>query len=233
MRFLPSSPAFLLAFLFCNPCVGAKEWPVADVPAFDAAVKAAQPGDAIVLADGEWRDAQLRFVGTGTDAKPITLRAKTPGALKLTGSSSLRIAGRYLTVDGLWFIDPAPAQGDVIEFRLDSKLVSQNCRLTNTSVVAGVKDPEGPRKCHWISLYGSNHQVDHCLVQNKTTEGATMVVWLGDESTGSHRITENFFGPRSPLGRNGGETIRVGDSKTSMMKGRVRSGEELVRALRR
>jgi poly(beta-D-mannuronate) lyase len=37
---------------------------------------------------------------------------------------------------------------------------------------------------------------------------------LGEEPN-HHRIDQNFFGPREKLGKNGGETIRIGDSDTA------------------
>jgi poly(beta-D-mannuronate) lyase len=66
-------------------------------------------------------------------------------------------------------------------------------------------------------LYGSRHRVDHCAFQGKSDKGSTFVVWLGEGNTGQHQIDHNYFGPRDKLGKNGGETIRVGDSKTSML----------------
>ena len=68
----------------------------------------------------------------------------------------------------------------------------------------------------WVSLYGSDNRVDHCYFAGKTNLGQTMVVWLDKESPENrHRIDHNHFGPRPPLGENGGESIRVGDSSTS------------------
>ena len=60
--------------------------------------------------------------------------------------------------------------------------------------------------------------MDHCYIAGKTTQGTTLVVWLSNEAKdqGKHQIDHNHFGPRQRLGQNGGETIRLGDSKTSM-----------------
>jgi len=57
--------------------------------------------------------------------------------------------------------------------------------------------------------------VDHCYFAGKATESPTLVVDVGD-GPNRHRIDHNHFGPRPPLGRNGGETIRVGDSSRSL-----------------
>lgn len=61
-RTAPLLPALVVA---CCAPAGAAETLVANVAEFDAAVNAAQPGDAIVLRNGEWRDAELKFRGTG------------------------------------------------------------------------------------------------------------------------------------------------------------------------
>ena len=44
------------------------------------AIKALQPGDTVVLANGEWRDFEILFLGEGTAEQPITLTAETKGA---------------------------------------------------------------------------------------------------------------------------------------------------------
>ena len=66
----------------------ARDMLVSDQAQFKAAVKKAQPGDAIILADGEWRDLQMVFTGTGTAAKPITLTVQTKGKVLITGQSN-------------------------------------------------------------------------------------------------------------------------------------------------
>ena len=69
---------------------------VRDQSGYAAAVKKAAPGDRIVLADGEWRDFQIVFTGSGTADKPITLTAQTPGKVVIAGKSNLRVGGKHL-----------------------------------------------------------------------------------------------------------------------------------------
>ena len=57
--------------------------------------------------------------------------------------------------------------------------------------------------------------MDHCYLAGKTSESPTLQI-EADGTPNRHRIDHNHFGPRSPLGRNGGETIRVGYSGQSM-----------------
>ena len=186
--------------------------PAATMADFQKAVTAAKPGDSITLSEGEWKDAKLLLDTQGTAEAPVTLRAAQPGKTVITGKSRLRFGGNHLVVTGLFF-KGAHHKSDLIEFRKDSKAPSSHCRLTECALV----DCNAPqaKETRWIGLYGQHNRIDHCWIQGKTTRGTTLVVWLNGQ-TAEHRIDHNYFGPRPPLKINGGETIRVGDSKSSM-----------------
>jgi poly(beta-D-mannuronate) lyase len=160
-----------------------------------------RPGDVLVMTDGNWKDQAVVFRARGTAEKPITLRAGTAGKVLLVGKSSLLIDGEYLVVSGL-SLKEGQGTGDGV------KLAGHHCRLTDTAVVGGA--------CKFfVHLFGTDNRMDHCYLAGKTNDSPTMQV----ESEGvpnRHRIDHNHFGPRPPLGRNGGETIRVGYSHQSM-----------------
>jgi poly(beta-D-mannuronate) lyase len=220
--------ALLIGFSFAGPLT-AKETLVKDVAEFDAAMKTARPGDEIVLADGEWRDAKLVVRGEGIRGirdlgeanerrfelvdEPITVRAQTPGKVVFVGAGTLRIGGKHLVVrDLLW--KECEAESDVIAFRIDSKTLASHCRLENCAIL-GDRPTKGDRK--WVSIYGRENFVIQCRFEGKQSAGTLLVVWLGDpQEVSRHSIWRNFFGPRQKLGKNGGEIIRIGDSKTSM-----------------
>ena len=205
--------AVLSLTAFCSPAV-AKETLVRNVPEFDAALKAAGSGDTILLADGEWRDADLVFRGEGTKAAPITMTAQTPGKVVLLGTSRLRIGGTHLVVRNLLWRDSS-AKDDVVSFRYDSKNLASHCTLEECAIIGDVPDKE--RK--FVSIYGEQNQVLSCRFEGKQSKGTLLVVWLGENAPpNNHNIDLNFFGPRERLGKNGGEIIRVGDSKTSLQR---------------
>lgn len=212
------APLLLLPFL--SAPLSAADVPVADPAALAAAVAQAQPGDRLLLAEGEWRDAKIVFSTKGTAEQPIVLRAAKPGKSVFTGRSTLRIGGEHLVVEGLWFRDPEPGV-ELIEFRVDSKHASRNCRLTDCAVLRTPPPTAADRKLEsrWVGIYGVGNQVDRCSFEGKPDAGALLVVWLREGEEAKHRIEKNYFGPREKLGKNGGETIRVGDSKTSMLSG--------------
>jgi poly(beta-D-mannuronate) lyase len=166
----------------------------------------ARPGDLIALADGVWRDQAIKFRANGTAERPITLRATTPGKVVLSGKSSIEIDGEYIVVSGLLFQDGTD-DGDTIALK------GQHCQLTECAVLGG----------HYkflVHLFGRENRVDHCYLADKTSEGPTMQVEAPGEPNG-HRIDHNHFGPRPPLGRNGGESMRVGYSHQSMNNSRT------------
>lgn len=209
--------AGLILFLsWMTLCSRAADIPAADTKGVASACRRARPGDSIVLADGVWRDADIVFRATGAPDAPITLRPRHPGGAVLSGHSRLRIAGEHLVVSGLVFRD-GWAKDDAIAFRADSKTPASNCRLTGCAIFHYNPPPATAvgESSHWLSLYGTSNRVDHCVFSGKRDAGTTLVVWVGDAPNG-HRIDHNLFGPRPPLGRNGGETIRVGTSDVSM-----------------
>lgn len=202
----------------------ARETLVRDMDELNAAIRGASAGDVLRMAAGTWKDADILLTGDG-----VTLCAEQPGAVSLTGRSRVRIAGRALTVRGLRFED-GYFPGDVISFRASPTQVAVECRVTECAIV-DYNVPDRERDTKWISVDGFRNRVDHCYLAGKTNAGATLVIWLPASSQPSeHRLDGNHFGPRPPLGFNGGETIRVGDSATSMQVSRTLVEQNLFEA---
>ncbi|MBB2148869.1 polysaccharide lyase 6 family protein [Pedobacter gandavensis] len=167
------------------------------------------PGDRVLMEPGEWKDQKIVFKGNGTKARPIVLLAANPGKTVLSGNSSLVIDGAWLLVDGLSFEYGFLTGGEVVDFSEKSTY----CRLTNTAIV-DYNNPDEKVDYRWVSLRGSRNRVDHCFFKGKRHQGVTLIVWLSD-TPNYHQIDHNYFGPRPELGRNGGETIRIGTSTWS------------------
>ena len=206
---------FLASMLiFGIPSVASAELILVDsIDALNAAVPKAKPGDEVVLADGEYRDAKLAIHGGGAEGAPILVRAETVGGVRLTGESSLRLWGKFVTVQGFSFVDGHSGSSDVVQFRRNSDEAATDCRLTRCSIID--YNAPGGGETKWVSIYGQRNRVDHCTIAGKTTEGTTLVVWLDGEPN-HHLIDHNHFGFRPDLGKNGGETIRIGTSQMSL-----------------
>lgn len=184
---------------------------------FSEAASKVSPGETIILKNGVWKNARLVISAKGTKEQPILVKAETAGEVILTGSSSLNIAGEFITVDGLWFKDGQTQYKSVVSFRKNSTEFASNCRLTNCTI-SYFNPIDSSMTTHWVDLWGKNNRVDHNNFTGKTTHGTTLVVWLKGEEhiQNNHRIDHNFFGLRPDLGVNGGETIRIGTSANSM-----------------
>ena len=182
------------------------------------AMKSAQPGDTLVMKDGEWKDQTVKFEGKGAEGKPITLLAQTPGKVILCGQSGLRINGSYLVVQGLRFTNGGLSEGHVIQ--VGSEEIGDHCRVTDCAIVD--YNPSGiDERSHWVSLYGNDNRVDHCHFSGKTNSGVVLVVWLQKDKPAGHLIDHNYFGPRPHGDKNGFETLRVGTGAVSMTAARV------------
>jgi len=220
MMFLRIS--LLLSLLCCwFPVLRATEYRVSNVAQISALLASLKPGDVMIMENKVWTDANIIFQATGTEAQPITLRADTPGQVFLEGTSNLRIAGRWVVVDGLVFRNGYSPSGGVIEFRNGSANEASDSRLTNTAIVDH-NPPLQSTDNKWISLYGFRNRVDNCYLKGKTNVGTTLVVWLPTVSNPNyHLIERNYFGFRQSSPDNGHETIRIGDSNTSFNNSRT------------
>lgn len=176
-----------------------------------SAISKARPGDTILMADGEWQDAQIEFSAKGTQQAPILLAAQTPGAVILSGDSSLILSGAYLITSGLVFRNGA-TDGEVIKFGSKNG-VTHHCRVTQCTIDR--YNSVDTKKSHWITLSGRFNRLDHNYIAGKTNKGVSVAVVLNKEKSDDnfHSIDHNHFGPRPKLGTNGAETIRVGTGK--------------------
>ncbi|TKB98692.1 polysaccharide lyase 6 family protein [Pedobacter cryophilus] len=208
MKNLGSLIGFFSFLFLLNTSSIAKDYVVSS--AIEINILKLAPGDTVILKQGDWKDQKIVFKGKGTEKQPIYLLSSTASSITLSGNSSLKIEGEWLVVDGLAFSDGYSDKEDVIVFTKNTS----NSRLTNSSIL-NYNHPDKSIDYKWISLNGTNNRVDHCSLKGKTHQGTTLVVWLS-EKPNYHQIDHNYFGPRPPLGVNGGETIRIGTSQWSM-----------------
>ena len=181
------------------------------------ALSNAQPGDEIVMANGEWSDLQIRFVGTGSEERPITLRAETPGLVIIQGASDLKLGGEHLVVDGLYFTNGYSPSNAVIEFAINRDTVANYSRVTNC-VIEDFNKPQRDQTDLWVQFKGRHNQLDRSYLAGKSNRGPTIRVDLaGNENINNyHKIINNHFGPRPPKGGPSAETLQLGNSSTSM-----------------
>lgn len=215
--FMTATSLFLVFAYLIVSTAHADEIIVDSQAEYRKAVKNLEPGDTIVLANGDWPDFEILFTGKGKAGKPITLTAETKGSVILTGQSNLRLAGEHLVVSGLVFKNGHSPTNTVIAFRRTKGDLANHSRVTEV-VIDHYNNPERFETDFWVMMYGKHNRFDHNHLEGKSNQGVTMAVRLDSPESleNHHRIDHNYFGPRPVLGSNGGETLRIGTSHYSL-----------------
>jgi hypothetical protein len=179
----------------------------------------ALPGDTIVLKNGIYQNAVLRFhAPASTPEKPVVFMAEKNGEVFLEGNSFLAFSGEGVQVIGFYFRNGGRnlPTSHVVAFRTSKGMANRSvlsyCTIDNYN---DANIGEGENK--WVSLYGQYNTVSHCIFKRKVNRGTTLVVWLENNKPAHHLITQNQFLERRNDGKfdNGLESIRIGDSQTS------------------
>ena len=193
------------------------EYKVKDQTEYSEALSSISAGDSIVLANGVWNDFEILFEGKGTEKEPITLTVEEKGKVIISGQSNLSLAGEHLVVSGLVFKNGHTPTSSVITFRKNKTELANHTRVTEV-VIDSFNNPERFENDYWVAMYGKHNRFDHNHLEGKRNKGVTMAVRLNtqDSIENYHRIDHNYFGPRSILGANGGETLRIGTSHFSL-----------------
>ena len=190
---------------------------VKDMDELNKAISQATPGAEIILANGVWKDIQIKFYAIGTEEDPITLRAETPGEVIIQGQSDLKLGGEYLVVDGLYFTNGSSPSQSVIQFYINNDSLANNSRVTNC-VIKDFNKPQKNEQDLWVLFKGRYNQLDHNYLAGKSNRGPTVRVDIdGNQSIKNyHKIINNHFGPRPPKGGPSAETIQLGNYSTSI-----------------
>ncbi len=190
---------------------------VKDIVELHKAIGNAGPGDEIIMANGDWNNIQIRFVGYGKENAPITLRAETAGKVVIGGKSDLKLGGDYLVVSGLNFVNGSSPSDAVIEFAISEDTVANHSRVTN-SVILDFNKSQKNQTDLWVLFKGRHNELDHCYIAGKSNRGPTVRIDLAGNNSikNYHKIHHNYFGPRPPKGGPSAETIQLGNSFTSM-----------------
>ncbi len=98
---------------------GATTITVSSIAALQSAINGAAAGDVLVLADGTYLNNTLT-IGTSN----ITVRAETPGGVRLNGTNVIKITGSYVTFSGFQFTSGS-ISGVVIDVRGSHDLLTQ------------------------------------------------------------------------------------------------------------
>lgn len=169
-------------------------------------------GDTIVWRSGTYANVDINFSATGVASKPIVLTGEKGGEVIFTGSSQLKVSGKYVEVRNLWWKDPSKTPITIASG--SSHVVVSECAITGYGTAESTKDYK------WVSLYGSDHTIRNCYFADKRNMGALLVVWMESGVVPRNTIEGNYFlRPHSISdGTNGQETIRIGTSDYSLSR---------------
>jgi len=196
----------LIAGLFIPIKLLAKRITVSSIAELQQAINDAKPGDNIFLKTGVYTTtADIIISKAGTKSQPITIAAQDAGAAEITGSGgfSLVSPAAYIIIRGFKFTHAAG------KARLNTG--TSFCEWTNNVF-------ETPGTGDYLTVAGSDHQIDYNSFQNKDSLGKFIAV-KGSGSQIAERlwIHHNYFKKHKNQGnRNGAEALQFGLSGFSL-----------------
>ncbi|WP_276481077.1 polysaccharide lyase 6 family protein [Paraflavitalea pollutisoli] len=181
----------------------AKEIVVKTIAALQSAIDKAAPGDVISVAPGDYTTtADIVIRNSGQFAEPITIAAQQKGRTTMLGKGGFRIAGAYIVIRGF-----------VFKHSSDKALTEPGSRFSRWTQNIFETTGEG----NYLSLMGSDHQVDYNTFQHKNSLGKFIGV-RGEGSQIAERlwIHHNYFFDFLPQTGNGAEAVQFGLSGYSL-----------------
>lgn len=178
-----------------------------------SAINNATAGTTILLADGIYSQNSSFAITdkNGTETNPITIKAANQGQAILTGRAGFSINNSSnVVIQGMKFTGTATA------VNMNN---SNHVRVTrNTFELADSGNPSGIK---WIQFGGSkshHNRIDHNDFGPRVDLGQ-MIAFQGNVMSQYDVIEYNYFHDAASQPQNGGETIRVGLSGSSMSSG--------------
>ncbi|WP_165444911.1 chondroitinase-B domain-containing protein [Gracilibacillus phocaeensis] len=175
-------------------------------------VAEAEPGDTVVVPNGNYKDFEASFVGNGTENKPIMITAETPGGVTFRGDTQITLTGNYLTFENFHF-DHANPSGRHYLLGLDNLSHSRiNGNFFNHS---GPPDPyAGVIR---VQNQSQSNRIDHNTFKNNVAMG--IAIRVNDQNNLKNQyntIDHNYFkdipevSELYPDEDNGLEAIQIG-----------------------
>ncbi|MDB5192679.1 MAG: C-terminal target protein [Segetibacter sp.] len=179
---------------------------VASIAELQIAIEKAKPGDIILMKDGVYTTStDINISKAGTAKQPITIAAQDIGRAEITGSGGFNMGSgaTYIIVRGFKFTHEAS--------KARTSNGSSFCRWTRNIF-------ETPGTGDYLTLAGSDHEVDYNTFQNKDSLGKFIAIkGSGKQIAERLRIHHNYFKKHKNQGnRNGAEALQFGLSGFSL-----------------
>jgi len=199
--------ALLLVAVFPSRAIAALRT-VDSIDALQAAIKAATPGDTIMLKNGAYRTTGAVVVAcAGTADAPVTIKAERIGGAELTGTHGFEAVApaAHIVIEGFRFTHAAGTN--------TIGLGTHHVRFTRNIFTCSGLGAE-------LDVAGDDAEVDHNEFRDKKTLGNMLSV-VGRDGQVARRlwVHHNYFHDYANAHGNGAETIRLGRSFYSMSRG--------------
>lgn len=182
------------------------------------------PGDALLLEDGDYKDLKLVANTSGLQIKPITIAAKNPGKVFITGDAKVEIRAEYIVLKGLYFKNgnrnttewKTHGPGIIAIYGSNNRVTEcvfnnfdqANSAYITTSLTADGKVPKHCRIDHCVFV--GKKTLDQVINLNNNLQGVKDGAIIGPAMY--HRIDHCFFSNPPKVGNAGGG-IRIGYSR--------------------
>ncbi|ACY48275.1 chondroitinase-B domain-containing protein [Rhodothermus marinus] len=178
-----------------------------------------RPGDIVEVEDGVYdTGGGITIEASGTETKPIIIRAKNIGLAELTGKTYFTFRkSSYIILEGFKFTSNV-----YTAVKLEA---CHHIRITRNIFQL---DETGRESSKWIvvggyyadpSLLSHHNRIDHNIFRDKQTLGNFITIDGGDVVSQHDRIDHNYFYNIGPRAENEKEAIRVGWSELSLTDG--------------
>lgn len=197
---------YLFFFLFASINSFAGTTTVSSLPDLQKAIGNAVAGDVIILTNGTYvATTDIVIDKQGAAEKPIIISAQTIGGAEISGAGGFNISGNaaYIIIKGFKFTHNAS--------KAKTGGSTRFCRWTQNIF-------ETPGTGEYLTIAGSDHQIDYNTFQNKDSLGRFIAV-RGSSSQIAERllIHHNYFKTHKNQGnRNGAEALQFGLSGFSL-----------------
>ena len=179
------------------------------------------PGDQLVLAGSDWKDAQVKFGGRGTEAAPILIRAEKPGSVVFSGAAAVAFYGSHLVITGLEFKRVLITRdgGTVFRLGLDQDQPADHCIVNRIKIedCNSASPDDWPRFKAWYMTanFGRDNTVANSIFTGLRNKGQMIgAAQLPPGELQRMHILNNRFANRPKLDdQNGYEIIQFGWSQ--------------------
>ena len=161
-----------------------------------------EAGNTYIIEDSEYPNDKVNIKSSGTKDLPITIQAEN---VIISNKSTLRITGSNIIFSGFTFQD--------IDMNKMIKLEGDNIQFCNNTIQVLKRDVE-----YVLGVYGSNIRISNNTFRHFDKLGVIINVIVNKDKPNYCLIDNNNFNERKNMDKsNGAETVRLGDSKTSML----------------